>query len=247
MKIWGKGEMRKKQIRIIEGNDYGKIKVITANREGKYVKYTCQCNICNRFFTSRGQNILKNKDGGCPECRSSEKLKKRLEQAKENIGKQYGDMTIVEILGYKPHNNVNLMMVKCQCSCGGLVMVPLSKVKAGQIKSCGHMVSNNLAKGREIGHSGDIDGTQICTLSPGRKINKNSTTGIKGVSYAKGGKYRAYINFKRKQYCLGTFQTPKEAKKAREIAEREIYGNFLEWYNQNYVHGKIEDTEIGQE
>lgn len=51
---------------------------------------------------------------------------------------------------------------------------------------------------------------------------------IKGVSYTKNGKYRAYINLKRKQKHLGVFDTLEEAKKAREEAEKEIFDPLFE-------------------
>ncbi|MEY8396201.1 hypothetical protein AALB64_15525 [Lachnospiraceae bacterium 45-P1] len=47
-------------------------------------------------------------------------------------------------------------------------------------------------------------------------------------------KYRAYINFQRKQYSLGLFSRIEDAVAARKEAERQIYGDFLRWYEEAY-------------
>ena len=51
-----------------------------------------------------------------------------------------------------------------------------------------------------------------------KKYGKN-TTGIKGVSAGKDGKFRVYI-------CLGTFNSKEEAKNVYDEAAKKIYGEF---------------------
>ena len=64
-------------------------------------------------------------------------------------------------------------------------------------------------------------------------LNKNSTTGHKGVSYQKKlGTYRAYITINRKQIHLGSFATIDEAVKAREAAEEKYFGPFRKIVNE---------------
>lgn len=58
-----------------------------------------------------------------------------------------------------------------------------------------------------------------------RGINKNSTTGIKGVSLnSKTGKYESYIKISGKKKHLGLFSSVEEAHAAQVKAEAEIYG-----------------------
>jgi hypothetical protein len=57
-----------------------------------------------------------------------------------------------------------------------------------------------------------------------RKLNKNSTTGYKGVSFDKG-KYRASIGGKPREY-LGSFDTAQEAAIAYNAAAQARYGAF---------------------
>lgn len=57
--------------------------------------------------------------------------------------------------------------------------------------------------------------------------NRNSTTGANGVSRLADGRYRAYINFKRKQVFLGKFplwRTPWQLVKPRSA----LYGEYLD-------------------
>lgn len=80
-----------------------------------------------------------------------------------------------------------------------------------------------------------VDSTYVIAIDGRRKTNKNSTTKVTGVSYfEKQGKYRAYINFQRKQYYLGLYEKIEDAIKARKAAEQNIYGNFLEWFRNTY-------------
>ena len=65
-----------------------------------------------------------------------------------------------------------------------------------------------------------------------RKKNKNSTTGIKGVSFnAKFDKYQAYITVDRVMIHLGWFELLEDAKKARKERANivfEVYTNACE-------------------
>ena len=65
-----------------------------------------------------------------------------------------------------------------------------------------------------------------------KTVNKNSATGVNGVSLMSNGLYRAYINLRRKQYNLGLFKTLDEAQKARKKAEslyKEVLAENGDW------------------
>ena len=53
---------------------------------------------------------------------------------------------------------------------------------------------------------------------------------MKGVSKYKNGKFRAYINLKRKQIHLGFFNTIEEAQEARKEAEKVFFQPLIEKY-----------------
>jgi hypothetical protein len=57
-----------------------------------------------------------------------------------------------------------------------------------------------------------------------RKVNKNSSTGVKGVSFnANSGKYEAYIKINYTKKHLGLFSSIEEAQLAQQMAETEVY------------------------
>lgn len=58
-----------------------------------------------------------------------------------------------------------------------------------------------------------------------RKLQVNSSSGLKGVSLAKG-RWRARINLGRKEIGLGTFATKEEAAVAYAAAAKKLYGEF---------------------
>ncbi|MBS4930892.1 MAG: hypothetical protein KH020_06100 [Clostridiales bacterium] len=83
-----------------------------------------------------------------------------------------------------------------------------------------------------------IQGTSIGTISS-KKIYKNNTSGYKGVCEVKKGGigqgiWIAQIGFKGERYYLGRYYNIEDAVFARKEAEKNLYGNFLEWYAENY-------------
>lgn len=89
------------------------------------------------------------------------------------------------------------------------------RLKSGRSLSCGCRRSDHQIKEQKHGLSVSYAGF-------GRRKNKNSRTGITGVS-AWGDKYRAYITVDRKQINLGTFGKLEDAVKARRNAEEQYF------------------------
>ena len=65
-------------------------------------------------------------------------------------------------------------------------------------------------------------GLSVAYAGVGRRKNKNSETGITGVSVWRD-KYRAYITVDRKQIHIGTFKKLEDAAKARKNAEERYF------------------------
>lgn len=118
---------------------------------------------------------------------------------------------------------------KCRCGyCGKEFYATISSLKKGSVISCG---CQNTARRKELvkDNIGFIDHTSLSAISSNRKLNKNSTTGVNGVSFDKDKqKYVAQIYFQRKNYFLGYYDSIAEAKEARKNAEEKIYKPFLE-------------------
>lgn len=124
--------------------------------------------------------------------------------------------------------------VYCRClKCNKVVSISLTKIKAGQAKECVNCARENLKLGSDLVKISAVDGTSVLSLRK-TKNNKNNTSGYNGVNLCKSGRYRANITFKRKQYHLGMYDTPEQAYEARKEAEKQIYGDFLKWYQDTY-------------
>ena len=152
-----------------------------------------------------------------------------LKKAEKYINKNKGDLTIKSIIGMKEYNGVCQTFVRCECICGKTVDAPLSQILAGNWNSCGHNKIKNLEKSKKA----HVEGTYLYAIDGRKSIQSNNSTGYIGIS-KRNGKYRAYINFKKKQYHLGTYENIDDAIEARNIAEKKIYGSFLDWYAENY-------------
>lgn len=228
----------KKKEYICIGNTYGKIRV-DGMADRKYRSYRCHCLQCGRDFDANGNTILGFRESGCGECRKRKIRKNREEEHRAYKGKRFGDL---EVKGFSRYGKLSknsayeepYMICICKI-CGSETEIPLARLKSGHAKSCAECSGKNLEIGYRLKEIANVDGTLITAIDGRRATNKNSSTGHNGVSWIpKLKKYRAYINFKRKQYSLGCYTKIEDAIAARKKAEKEIYGGFLEWYMETY-------------
>lgn len=215
------------------GKTYGKIKVISVADNQKYKRYNCCC-VCGKNVLYNGQEISKYKDSGCITCREAARNIARLERARKNIGMRSGELEVIDISGLRHYNGRNTVYAVCQCNCGNIIDIPLSKITAKQTKSCGHSRKTCLQIGNEILKNDYVHGTCVSSIDGRRRKNRNNTTGHTGICrVSNSNTYRAYIYFRGKQYHLGVFNDMDSAIQARKNAEKHIYGEFLEWYELN--------------
>ena len=74
---------------------------------------------------------------------------------------------------------------------------------------------------------GLVDGTMKCGIKKDRKLNKNNTSGVRGVHFDKDrGLWVAQIMFQRKAHILGRFKTKSEAVKTRLTGEEKYFGKY---------------------
>lgn len=149
---------------------------------------------------------------------------------KKRYNRKEYDLQPGDKIGYWTIINNNGDRFRCRCICGAERVIKHNILKSGRSLSCGCRRSDHQIKGqkegRELGQkiSREVQkhGLSVAYAGFGRRKNKNSGTGITGVS-AWRDKYRAYITVDRKQIHVGTFKKLEDAAKARKNAEEHYF------------------------
>ena len=122
-----------------------------------------------------------------------------------------------------------------ECTCGKHIVRRIGLVTSGKIVSCGCHKARNLTTKSVTDKFGQVFGTNISRITS-KKPQTNTSSGHRGVSLhrqkGKSDTWIAYIYFQGKRFYLGSFLYKQEAIKARETAEKQIFGDFLKWYNE---------------
>ena len=154
-------------------------------------------------------------------------VKKLRSTAVDLTGNIFGRLTAIEATEKRTKSGSIIWL--CRCECENYVEVSRGDLTRGNQVSCGCQKREN--NKNVYKHLHLVEGTCLEFLEKRLKRCDNKT-GRTGVSML-NNKYRASIGFKGKKYHLGTYETLEEASRAREIAEKEIHGAFLEVYYAN--------------
>lgn len=203
----------------LTGMRFGKLVAIapTDRRLRSGVVWRCLCDCDNVAYVSARQ-LLSGYTKSCG-CLSRPPLK-------DLIGKRFGKLTVV---AYE-EKRAGMHRWRCRCDCGKETVVGQTLLQTGKTKSCGCMQAEVYRENLKL-----IDGTSVVALEKSKKLRVNNTSGYTGVYRdKKTGKWVARITFKRKAYCLGSFEHFEDAVKARQQGE-EMHDGFLEWYYSDYL------------
>jgi len=148
-------------------------------------------------------------------------------------GQKFERLTVVSLLESKKTHRIWL----CKCDCGNETTASTGKLTSNSKKSCGCLELKNRLTATDYDRADNlVENTNISVIQgllSNNKLRRNNTTGVTGVSFARG-KYWASIGFQGKQYWLGSFETLEEATKVRRNAELEYFGKFLDnYYDEN--------------
>lgn len=207
----------------VTGQVVGKWTVIEkAPSRGRYDYFLCQCE-CGTKKEVSGDALRSGKSTSCG-CISRSKALDRYEKYRsEFISKKFGELEVIGI-GKKKNGKY---LLKCKCSCGKIVEYLPRKLITGEVVSCGH---KKIAAASSLSECG----TNPAAIAS-KKVGKRNTSGAVGVSYNKSrGLWEAEIMFKNTRYRLGRFANKEDAINARKDAEKELHGEFLDWYKENY-------------
>jgi len=215
--------------RVEPGQRFTRLVVIreTETRKGKrYVLCRCDCG------REREINIYTLLSGHAKSCGCLMREKRlRGKRATDLTGQTFGRLTARHRDGVGTSHSP---LWVCECTCGNIVRVTARDLMHGNTTSCGCAVrdfTRSLKAYNEEHHT--VDGVFVPLLR--QKVQRNSKTGIKGVSVYrdKSGrvKYKATISINNKRIYLGLFPTIEQAAEARQRAEEKYYKPYLEAIN----------------
>lgn len=126
-------------------------------------------------------------------------------------GMRFGNLIAIEPL--KDKRVGRSICWRCRCTiCGNEKAIPANQLLKGVQTSCGCYRAKRLQN-----TNGYVDGTCLKNVLS-HKINKNNTSGYKGV-FQKRGRWAACIQYKKKNYYLGSYDRLEDAVEARKEAE----------------------------
>ena len=219
-----------KHRKINIGDRFGKLEVLELIGARTYGSkdlrmYKCKCD-CGTLKDIPGVYLGKVvSDCGCL---------RRTNEKKIALGTVFGRLEVMNKIEEKIGGEYYYL---CMCNCGESKKIRGSDLRKGRVKSCGCMSKERLNSYRKEVF---VERT-LLTLIASKKANKNSQTGVRGVYLTQSGKYEAKLEFQRKRYHLGTFETLEEAAAARKEGEEKYYKPILEKYNKVYKRDKQDD------
>lgn len=193
-----------------------------------YKLYTYRC-VCGKIDKKLERAF--NNGPLCHKCMIERIRPKHIAEELEKIGGPGSFVNGFKILGLFYEERAVRASAQCPV-CGKVFKTRWNYIKKSEIEKCKECTWN---KGHKTLEEARVFETNVISIMPNRELNKNNTSGHTGVSWNKTkGKWVARIQFQKNMYYLGAFENIDDAIKARKEAEKEIYGNFLEWYSQNY-------------
>lgn len=193
-----------KQYADITGKKYHDLIVEskTNKRKDGTIVWKCKCLKCGKYIEATKKQLDR---GYVKDCGNH--------NYQDLIGKRIGKLKVISYDKQKKK-------YYCHCSCGNYTYVERGNLITGHTKSCGCLQKqDNFER---------IDGVVPAMLTS--KLSKRNTSGVKGVSQTKSGKWVAYITLRRKRYTLGRFENKLDAIKARKYAEEKLFKPILEKY-----------------
>ena len=115
----------------LEGQEFGYWLVIEKDfqltQEKKNSYWVCQCKLCGKISSVRGNALTSGRSTKCDDCNKHK-------VTTNEIGNTYGKL-IVEAFSCSKNNR---KMWKCKCSCGNYIDVSTTDLRRGTVRSCGH-------------------------------------------------------------------------------------------------------------
>jgi len=184
---------------------------LTAKKHIGKSRWICLCD-CGRMTEAAAGNLKK---GHVTSCGCARGL--------GIVGKRFGALTVLRRID-KDH-------YECLCDCGEKCTRSYGGLMHGGTTSCCSCTEKRRSPSRKKYF---VEGTHLPQIQLDKQPPKTNKSGHIGVCWDKSrGKWMANIRFQGKRYNLGRFDHIQDAIDAREAAEKEIFGDFLTWYEDN--------------
>lgn len=235
------GISQKEAIELLTGKTLGNIEFLGISERTSSYQYswrndirrlhiTCRCARCGDITERDINSVRKSIRSGKLDCNKCVKIS----EPQDLRGQKFHSLTVIERVG-EWRGTKTLWRVRCDL-CGEESVIDHHHL--GQTKSCACTRTKNIISGHNINAQLHAGGSYLSAMSDSRALNKNNTSGVRGVSARtdQNGNtvYRAYITYKGKQYSLGLHSTLESAIDARKSAEQKIYGDYTKWYAEHY-------------
>jgi len=202
-------------------------------RENKRSYVYATCPVCKKDKWIRADSIKSGRIISCGCYNAANNYLKPVDIKGKRIGK------LKAIKPTKEKESNGSIIWECQCDCGKTVYIAKSYFLEGRRYSCGCRAKEVAEEqfDKKLGKFIDANcvfGTNINNITR-KKLIKSNTSGKTGVYFKQErGKWCAQIEFQGKNYYLGSYLQKEDAIQARETAEKKMFGNFLEWYSENF-------------
>ena len=177
-------------------------------------KWICRCDCGNeRAVLESDLNRGHSKSCGCRKRASLE-------------GKRIGKLTVLERAEkYSSRGKRKVQLWKCLCDCGEITYKATDTLNNDSQSMCKRCAEKyTIEKAREAGY---VDGTQLSKIVRESSASDNMS-GVRGVYFdQKTQMYRVRVRFQGKMHEFGRYHTLEEAVKVRQVAEDDIFGDFL--------------------
>lgn len=205
----------------LTGKTFGSLTVLRksdARHRSSGQWWHCQC-ACGETYECQGTLLI---TGRRIHCSGNAHRKSRRAVSIEN--QRFGKLTA--LYPTEKRDAKGFVIWHCRCDCGKETDISYNRLAYTAQISCGCRKEEHSAS---LGsHLTRVAGTSVDILKS-NKVPKNSTTGHKGVYFARG-KYRAKINFQKKQYSLGAYDKIEDAIQARRNAEEQLFEQTADFY-----------------
>lgn len=206
----------------LTGRRFGRLTVLRrAENRGSRTCWECRCDCGNTCVVCSHEL----KAGTCKSCGCLRRT--NLPGVIDLTGRKFGRLTVLYATDQRDKRGSVLW--RCRCDCGNELDVTENNLVHGRYQSCGCLRRENWEEIPNRLHR--VDGTCIEWLER-RKYRSDNTSGFRGVSQLKNGKYRVSIGFKRQRFYVGTFEDYHEAVSARLAVEDQIHNGFLRAYHR---------------